>query len=208
MIWRFTYIYYKAKEQQWKESKNETKREQQTKNTWANNYIVRRISKIRIERKNEERNDTFVHVTKWCIQEKYDNKSIRRLWKLREENKSKQQHTQMKRKSRWLATIHDQLYMINYTWSTIHDQLYMINYAWWAHGSSGCILVTLCQATKSTYSHLIIYKINICARNHNEVRCSKDHSTKHTCFSKQNTVETVCVQHTCTLQFCCTRCRF
>ena len=130
MIWRFTYIYYKAKEQQRKESKNETKREQQTKNTWANNYIVRRISKIRIERKNEERNDTFVHVTKWCIQEKYDNKSIRRLWKLREENKSKQQHTQMKRKSRWLATIHDQLYMINYTWSTIHDQLYMINYTW------------------------------------------------------------------------------
>ena len=115
MIWRFTYICYKSKEQQWKESKNETKREQQTKNTWANNYIVRRISKIRIERKNEERNDTFVHVTKWCIQEKYDNKSIRRLWKLREENKSKQQHTQMKRKSRWLATIHDQLYMIS-TW--------------------------------------------------------------------------------------------
>jgi len=33
MIWRFTYICYKAKGQQWKESKNETKREQQTKNT-------------------------------------------------------------------------------------------------------------------------------------------------------------------------------
>jgi len=31
------------------------------------------------------------------MQEKYDNKSIPRLWKLREENKSKQQHTQMKR---------------------------------------------------------------------------------------------------------------
>ena len=30
MIWRFTYICYKSKEQQWKESKNETKKEQQT----------------------------------------------------------------------------------------------------------------------------------------------------------------------------------
>ena len=63
------------------------------KNTWANNYIERRVSKIRIERKDEEKSDTFVHVTKWNIQEKYDNKSIPRLWKLREENKSKQQHT-------------------------------------------------------------------------------------------------------------------
>ena len=31
MIWRFTYICYKAKEQQLKESKNKTKQEQQTK---------------------------------------------------------------------------------------------------------------------------------------------------------------------------------
>jgi len=31
MIWRFTYTCSKAKEQQWKESKNETKSEQQTK---------------------------------------------------------------------------------------------------------------------------------------------------------------------------------
>ena len=39
------------------------------KNTWANNYIERRVSKIRIERKDEEKSDTFVHVTKWSIQE-------------------------------------------------------------------------------------------------------------------------------------------
>jgi len=59
------------------------------------------------------------------------------------------------------------------------------NYTWSAHGSSGCILVTLCQATKSTYSHRIVYKINISAWNHNEVRYSEDHSAKHTCFSKR-----------------------
>ena len=92
------------------------------KNTWANNYIERRVSKIRIERKDEEKSDTFVHVTKWNIQEKYDNKSIPRLWKLREENKSKQQHTHMK-----IGKVEDS-----------HD-------TWSAHGSSGCILVTLCQ---------------------------------------------------------------
>ena len=31
MIWRFTYICYKAKEQQWKESKNETKKSNKQK---------------------------------------------------------------------------------------------------------------------------------------------------------------------------------
>mgnify|MGYP007133211071 CR=1 FL=1 len=31
------------------------------KNTWANNYIVRRVSRIRIEKKDEEKSDTFVH---------------------------------------------------------------------------------------------------------------------------------------------------
>ena len=40
------------------------------KNTWANNYIVRRVSRIRIERKDEEIKDIFVHVTKWSIHEK------------------------------------------------------------------------------------------------------------------------------------------
>ena len=75
-------------------------------NTWANNYIVRRVSMIRIERKGEE--NKVIHL---CMFQNeaygYDNKSIPRLWKLREENKRKQQHTQIKRKSRWLATIHD-----------------------------------------------------------------------------------------------------
>ena len=101
MIWRFTYICYKAKAQQWKESKIETKNEQH-KNTWSNNYIVRRVSKIRIERKDEEKSDTFVHVTKWSIQEKYDNKSLPRLWKLREENVDDSQLYMISTWTQWL----------------------------------------------------------------------------------------------------------
>jgi len=54
---------------------------------------------IRIERKGEE--NKVIHL---CMFQNeaygYDNKSIPRLWKLREESKRKQQHTQMKRKSR------------------------------------------------------------------------------------------------------------
>ena len=162
MIWRFTNICYKSKEQQWKESKNETNKKNNKQKYMSKQLHWKTGIKDTNWKKRRRKSYTFVHVTKWSIQEKYDNKSIPRLWKLWEENKSKQQHTQMK-----IGKVEDS-----------HD-------TWSAHGSSGCMLVTLCQATKSTYIHLIIYKINICAWNRNEVRCSEDHSAKHTCFSKR-----------------------
>ena len=109
MICRFTYICYKSNEQQWKESKNETKKNNIQK-YMSKQLHSKTVSRIRIERKDEEKSDTFVYVTKWSIQEKYDNKSIPRLLKLREENKSKQQHTQMKR-----GKVDSKLYMIS-TW--------------------------------------------------------------------------------------------
>ena len=38
-------------------------KKKRTTNKNTNNYIVRRVSKIRIERKVEEKSDTFVHVS-------------------------------------------------------------------------------------------------------------------------------------------------
>jgi len=73
--------------------------------------IVCKHGNIVLKERTKKKSDTFVHVTKWSMQEKYDNKSIPRLWKLREESKSKQQHTQIKR-----GKVDDsQLYMIS-TW--------------------------------------------------------------------------------------------
>ena len=106
-------------------------------------------------KKRLKKSDTFVHVTKWSIQEKYDNKSIPRLWKLREENKSKQQHTQIKigkvedshdtwsRKMRW-----------NMLWCYVSQA--MLKQFWWTTVYKSTAFITWTNGCRSAHRYFIV----------------------------------------------------
>ena len=175
MLWRFTYTCNKTKEQQWKRKEKRKKKKRETnktkQNTWANMYMYM-LSKIRIERQGKK-GRTCVHVTKRSIHMHTE------VWQQEHTTikQSKQQHKwkwKEREKSRWLATRHDQhMEAVAVYW------LHCVSAVYWLH----------CVSRQSRHSVILLtitFKVNIIAWNHNVVRCSEDHSAKHTYFSKRN----------------------